>query len=398
MSYSTLVDTRKQIRLLHLKSAASKKEEIKCRFTTALLDDNEEHDYEALSYVWGTSEASCLITIESIGPRNITPNLYSALQHLRSLNGERTLWIDALCIDQENNTERENQVSQMGKIYKQASRVIVWLGEGWDGSELAIQHFIWLGQTSHFHLDDDLTTPLKLDGPRLDYLLEQLVRLLQVPWWKRTWTVQEFVLARELDLQCGDHTLSRRVLFQARDNVATHGYDCCHRILTTVEQRVPNLTLDLRDCLSTIGSLKNVIDGIENETYSVLHAFSRFHGHKVGVHIQDKIFGMLDLGIGPYEHLIEPDYSLTPEQVCELVVVSSIDRTGKLEFLSHVPGERKPGLPSFVPDWTETSAKPRKYLYRLHMTDAFSASDDMVAEFTMTPGKCKLQYLILCLR
>lgn len=59
----------------------------------------------------------------------VTKNLGAALQKLRLPDGARKIWIDALCINQDDVLERNEQVRLMGEIYSRCSRVIVWLGQ-----------------------------------------------------------------------------------------------------------------------------------------------------------------------------------------------------------------------------------------------------------------------------
>jgi hypothetical protein len=69
-------------------------------------------------------------TIELDGlVKEIGNNLQVALQHLRSDREARTLWVDALCIDQDNDTEKSEQVTAMANIYRQSGSTLVWLGE-----------------------------------------------------------------------------------------------------------------------------------------------------------------------------------------------------------------------------------------------------------------------------
>ncbi|CAI0651342.1 unnamed protein product [Colletotrichum noveboracense] len=84
--------------------------------------------YEALSYVWGSSHLTHQIEVNG-KELQVTVNLYIALYHLRLLDADRVLWVDAVCIDQNNHKERDHQVQQMGDIYRQARQVVVWLGE-----------------------------------------------------------------------------------------------------------------------------------------------------------------------------------------------------------------------------------------------------------------------------
>jgi hypothetical protein len=59
----------------------------------------------------------------------VTTNLELALRHLRRENRARTLWIDALCINQENKDEKTIQIQRMQWIYANASPIVVWLGD-----------------------------------------------------------------------------------------------------------------------------------------------------------------------------------------------------------------------------------------------------------------------------
>ena len=80
--------------------------------------------YEALSYTWGDGEADSSIFIDGCVFR-VRTNLHHALGILRNENNVRILWVDALCIDQSHNTERGQQVSQMGRVYSNAKDVLI---------------------------------------------------------------------------------------------------------------------------------------------------------------------------------------------------------------------------------------------------------------------------------
>ncbi|KAH8883684.1 HET-domain-containing protein, partial [Thozetella sp. PMI_491] len=83
--------------------------------------------YEALSYVWGDQTERNEIILDS-QPTSITRNLWTTLKYIRQPDTSRTLWIDAVCINQADIHERNEQVKQMGDIYSRASRVLIWLG------------------------------------------------------------------------------------------------------------------------------------------------------------------------------------------------------------------------------------------------------------------------------
>ena len=96
-------------------------------------------DYEALSYAWGDTKNK--VGISCHGERlDVTVNCALALQYLRYKYQGRTLWVDAICIDQtkEAEAERNQQVRIMGDVYETAQRVLVWLGPRGATSDLAI--------------------------------------------------------------------------------------------------------------------------------------------------------------------------------------------------------------------------------------------------------------------
>jgi hypothetical protein len=117
------------IRLLRLFPAASLGEDIKCELFNTTLDAKNIVGFEALSYTWGDPETTSPITLHG-KPHHITKNLEVALRHLRYPERERTLWVDALCINQSDFLEENQQVLQMKDIYGGgAQRVVVWLGQ-----------------------------------------------------------------------------------------------------------------------------------------------------------------------------------------------------------------------------------------------------------------------------
>ncbi|KAI1012501.1 hypothetical protein LB504_008432 [Fusarium proliferatum] len=141
--YRQLEPWLSQIRLLHLQPLRNKDHRssapwykcvsLECTFETVHLANAPP--YEALSYTWGDEAASIRILLngeESL----VRPNLAYALAALR-ISEPRVLWVDALCINQQDNTERNHQVGMMGDIFRRAERVLVWLGRpssGWDSS------------------------------------------------------------------------------------------------------------------------------------------------------------------------------------------------------------------------------------------------------------------------
>jgi Heterokaryon incompatibility protein (HET) len=123
--YSNLKLQQRQIRVVEILPGRWS-EDIACALTVINLD--EEAKYEALSYVWGIPKDTMAITLNGT-VFQATRCLIAALRRLRSANAARTIWADAICINQDDMDERAQQVSIMQDIYSKASEVQVHLGE-----------------------------------------------------------------------------------------------------------------------------------------------------------------------------------------------------------------------------------------------------------------------------
>ncbi|KAF2141127.1 uncharacterized protein K452DRAFT_229721, partial [Aplosporella prunicola CBS 121167] len=127
LRYTPLNELTSDIRLINLlpPSPGHDTSPISCTSFAVSLDTWPQ--YEALSYTWG--DANITDTIEVDGHAfNVTANLFSALKQLRTEDKPRTLWIDALSIDQSNEAEKSWQVNLMGLIYAKSERGLLWVG------------------------------------------------------------------------------------------------------------------------------------------------------------------------------------------------------------------------------------------------------------------------------
>lgn len=109
--------------------------------------------YRALSYAWGEEAPSCPVRCGN-KVLLVTPNCLAAMRQLRDRSGFLRFWIDSICIDQSSPSERSAQVALMGEIYRDASMVIVWLGEGDQATEDAIEFLISLTDVGPINMLD----------------------------------------------------------------------------------------------------------------------------------------------------------------------------------------------------------------------------------------------------
>jgi hypothetical protein len=162
-------------------------------------------DYTALSYSWLLSGDESDeppkrdINISAKGHTASIPifyNLYTFFQSVRHSTESLTLWIDALCIDQnDHSTEKASFVPMMDAIYRSAARTIIWLGEAFEDSDLAmdtVQNYRPMSLANFDELDP------------LDPKWVALRKLLRRHWWSRLWVLQEALLSRDPIIRCGD--------------------------------------------------------------------------------------------------------------------------------------------------------------------------------------------------
>lgn len=175
--YPPLDEAKREIRYLIL-LPGKRNDPVRGLLVVAPMTKLDCPNFEALSYVWGSKENSTEVAIKSVsdveaaavlenadsvdrtsrrfdsmfGIVRITQNLARALPYLRYLSKPRRLWIDAICINQDDADERSSQVQRMRDVYSLASRVVVWLGPGTADTELAFATLEKIN--SKFYFDD----------------------------------------------------------------------------------------------------------------------------------------------------------------------------------------------------------------------------------------------------
>ncbi|KAH7082088.1 heterokaryon incompatibility protein-domain-containing protein [Paraphoma chrysanthemicola] len=135
--YAVKLDHR-EIRFLRFQSTEKDEEDpfIRCQFAYTLVKFPDE-SYDVLSYCWGPkAQAQKMIYLNDV-PIMVYESLFLALEQLK--NSTRPLWIDALCIQQSNLIEKNDQIALMGEIYARATRVIIWLGVDADDSSFTLK-------------------------------------------------------------------------------------------------------------------------------------------------------------------------------------------------------------------------------------------------------------------
>ncbi|MCJ1328320.1 hypothetical protein MMC10_004996 [Thelotrema lepadinum] len=322
------------VRLLVVEPSATIQARIVCRLIHTTLTETPE--YETLSYVWGDPEENVEILLQGVR-FSIRKNLYRALRRLRLSNQSRTLWVDAICIDQKNVNERSQQVAIMRHIYQSATKVMVWVGEEADDSRLIFQHVKkWTTYCEDYRtgrtkrndaFGEAHINPPTYSGRTYDAFKKFCLR----PWFFRTWTIQELALSRQAIFMCGPYQEEWSLLVKpmsfseiAYDPLqGVHGPTHLHH-LDQIKENPPHFERVLK-----YSSLCKATDA------------------------RDKVYGLLGLFDRP---LIQVDYNLGVEVVYRRFAQIILEDSGKIHLL-HCLGTQKhiETLPSWVPDFSISS-------------------------------------------
>ena len=172
------------------------------RVNLRVADVAFETDFEALSYTWGRSKRNRTLIVDGHHCLHITDNLFNALRRLRSTSKTRRLWVDAVCINQDDHEEKNLQVALMGQIYHSATCVNVWLGE----PDIVFPVSLWPLITLFNERESRYSfATLRCKLLNHDGMLNSAIRNSLPSWYMRAWVVQEFILARKVYMCYGRH-------------------------------------------------------------------------------------------------------------------------------------------------------------------------------------------------
>jgi hypothetical protein len=336
--------------------------------------------YEAMSYTWGDDNATETILVND-GQFALRPNLFSALKSLRNVDSPRLIWIDAICINQEDESERNHQVWQMNNIYSHAAVVNVWLGSATASSDAGIdflEKFFPLlyqnpkgqlpivGSTIELLGSGEIRSKTEratsvypksieayyefyrsivslLDDPDMVSDLNHSVALLSRLWWRRMWTLQESVLCPNVLCWCGSKTfpierlyhLSYFIYFSINFNVWKGT-----PIKPEVSLRAVWRAADLREHMATRKRIRLAL--------ALDSTWNRAASDK-----KDKVIGLL--GLVGRRHDLEPEYSWPVEKVYRMAMRATLIEEQSLDCLgliSEAQELRNKNLNSWVPDFS----------------------------------------------
>jgi len=402
--YRQLDSSNKEIRLVTIlpgEGCAT----LKCTLGNAFLETNCS-TYEALSYTWGSNYSIRSIEVNS-KPLHVTKNLEVALRRLRLPYTSRQLWIDAICINQEDDIERSEQVQLMRKIYTQAKQVIIWLGEASTSSDIAMD-FFRLGSSQPDMKEWFKTTVVKTTRGNYTREWESVFRFQNKEYWRRTWIVQELMCATEIELFCG----SRCVSWTAFISCISAWYEVAHNtsddvirqsmayIQTTqlhvmVTEVLAGTYLDLWT-VPRLRPLQFERDRLAQRESPSSRTLSDFMFNHQGSHAtdeRDKIYAFAGISSDCQLPSFPIDYSVPAWTVYMNVLVYLLENTGKLDMMAYCGiGKQYGGRPTWTPSfyWGELLGDAfhnSQQLFGNAGTHAFAASKttQAKAKFTACP-------------
>lgn len=383
MAYASLLT--KQIRLLTIlpRISGSNDSPVLCNLQVVQLDKPYGGpEYTALSYTWGSAadygrfknmEAKRdRVVICNGQPVYVTQNLEDFLRQAEQTERfrDKKFWIDAICINQDDVTERGSQVGFMAEIYSSAESVICWLGAADEHTQLGFSTLAALAdqvpdKKNRGHVETHTITP---DASQSSWV--SAVRIFQRTYFTRAWVIQEVVLAKKVTALCGPHELDWwRVIEKSSHFFSTTGWGA--RIARSAAIATSEADLQaIRSRFRAAAALRATLDR-HNEgntsphgwAQALLYALIRSRGFKT-TDPRDKIYSLLGLveayardkdeltPIYAKDHTIAKTYIDAAVRILEdsddLLLLSCVE--GK-RFQNHCADSGCP-LPSWVPDWS----------------------------------------------
>jgi hypothetical protein len=321
--------------------------------------DMETAGYEALSYAWGSTKLTETIYVNE-QQFLVTQNLKTALCYLQQ-DKPRSLWIDALCINQASIVERSQQVPKMCQIFGRARQVLAWLGSEEPGSAVTmdlISHMAneWV-RAGQFN--EQVYIPEQM---RSEDILDAAEDLFQRPWWLRVWVIQEVALSKIDPLVgCGHKWLPWSALRYATKTA----YGRVHRWPVHAFLHLDNIRSYFHK-----GSGVPMVD--------LLRISARYEATDG----RDSIYGLLAIALEHERQAISPDYSKNLDSILLEVTRNHIMATRKLDIVELAAWEQW-FRPFGLPTWSQILPPNHMHLgvMPIHrLGSIYSASANLEAE------------------
>ncbi|KAF2816349.1 HET-domain-containing protein [Mytilinidion resinicola] len=365
-SGSTIDYTAQQFRLLRL-LPGDWTDPITCEAETASFTENPT--YYTLSYVWGDVKDTISITLNG-SQCLVTRNLWYALRRIRAhgIVEESRIWIDAICIDQSNSSEKTHQVGMMAQIYKNCKEVLIWLGEFEERKgRRESAHIATVNKSKCFEFKADKQIS---DSPYLRRFREAMRFVERNPWFTRVWVIQEYTLPKATSVLFATIRMPFEAFVAARENSGAHeSAGCC--------QAWENDLSLLRLSIYAFDILADLKKRLRERKWSLLDLCD-YYSDRSATNGVDRVYAMLGLAsdwLGGEPML--PDYSLPVSTVYTQVCADFINAKKRLYYLSYISGRRRDvesDLPSWAIDWEDPIHKENYHHLRVDLVKRYETA------------------------
>jgi hypothetical protein len=337
-----------EIRILHILPAEDGLP-LSCILETVSLDANPS--YEALSYHWGDPNICKPIIVNNENDSRsctleVTVSLERAMHNLRSRTTSRAMWIDAICIDQEDYDEKSQQVPLMRRIYASAWKVIVWLGVFDRDLQVALDHVRMLSSltsSSFKSMQESLETYNFTTHKQLSVLIRN-------PWWHRSWIIQEMAVGKAPLFLCGTTYVSWWSFCRAADKLECMDPPMKRFLNTKAYTNIwqgPYL-----DFTSGVTKLRHVRDGYQKYQWLPLLWLLYTTRGCQSSDPRDVIWSLHGLLSVRIQSFITPDYEgKSLNDASQETCIATIAESGTLDILS-ISSNRDSMFPYAGPSWT----------------------------------------------
>ncbi|KAG0648879.1 Heterokaryon incompatibility [Hyphodiscus hymeniophilus] len=377
--YSPLDPARNEIRLLQLPPLSPSRTWNDAQLaainnteaTLIHVSLGETPEYEALSYRWSPYNDAALIIIDSYSFW-ISSTLKSALEQLRVPTKSKLVWVDALCINQKDPEERNDQVSKMRRIYSQATEVIAWLG---DSTHFAPGTFSLI-QDLYDHIEDSPYVEGVLLDNKNDRQWSELTWILGLEYWKRIWVIQEVNSAPKMTLRYGTQTIDWEVFATVQNKISLSA-----NARTYARGHEINLWQTI---LNGGPKVLNLPASDDPGPPSLSKVLTFFNSH-LSTDPRDMVYALIGVTSARDDPMMQIDYSSSVRQVYISVIDYVLKREVKLDVIcGKLTWTSIPNLPSWTPDWASGFLRYfRPMIVRPLGAKSFSASKDLPAQATI---------------
>jgi hypothetical protein len=291
--------------------------------------------FEALSYTWGKPDGPQSPVIIDGVELLVSQNLFNALLNLRNDSKHQMLWINPICINQTDWSEKTHQVQLMARIYSGAHRVLVWLRPEENDSGFVIESLQKVSR-GDIDLDDEVF--------RSDKILRCLKAIMERRWRSRIWVIQEVALAANDPLfYCGFSSVSWTLLLSA---LLQHVPNSVQAHVSEFSQKVGQILINLMSW-SIFSMIRDIRRRAGNNPSRFLQASL---GHQA-TEPQDMIFALYRFFDSTHQSILIPDYSLPIEYVFILATTVVIIFDQDMNLFDKFSIAQNASLPSLVPDF-----------------------------------------------